>query len=96
MLKWMPKHKFLFEWMEEIKRSRPLNWGQVLPTEVLHKNSAKFLDSKNPLEIVTLIGQHEMLLHPAYATEGGKKKGPLFPPFDTRIKSLPLYDEYIY
>lgn len=91
MINWHPQHPFLWRWMEEISLFPDLHtsWGQKIPTDLVYVNNSWVTDHS-----VNLLGQHLLLMHPAYAIKG-KGKGPLFPPHDLRAPNLPAYDDYI-
>ena len=85
MLNWLPQNLFLYKWMETIKTSSSVNWGQQVPTNLVYSHP-NFVRTG----AVTLWPQHFLLLHPAYGNRWAK--GPMFPPHDLRIREFPNYD----
>lgn len=94
MMNWSKGNKFLFRWMSNYNKYKSRDWGQKLPTELIRKDSNIIKNND-----VTLIPQHDLLVHPAFGhqKEFGylNSKGPLFPPFDLRIQKLPNYDSVL-
>ena len=90
LLNFVAGNKFLeswISWIVEHSQDQPREWGQKVPTEMILSDPERFTGQ------ISLIPQYELLLHPAFATEGGQKKGPMFPPYDFRLPaSFPDYD----
>ncbi len=89
MLNWKRGNAFLFDWLSAAKHVDPVDWGRTLPTELLFYNSSWILDNHVALRL-----HHELLIHPAYANDGGVHKGPLFPPYwmPKKTEDIPNYD----
>lgn len=94
MINWEKGNKFLYVWMENIKKYKPSDWGQKIPTEIIRENPNIIYDYN-----VSLLPQHHLLLHPAFGNQKQfgypKSKGPMFPPYDLRITGKVNYDDMI-
>ena len=91
MLNWEPGNSFLKRWMTELLTAPPVDWGQKVPTSILLHNP-DFVVKMN----VKIVPQHFFLLHPAYALNGGKQKGKMFPPHDFRLENnFPEFDTFL-
>ena len=94
MINWEKGNKFLLNWMKCIKNYKSLDWGQKLPTDII-KNNPKIIEQHN----ISLLPQHHLILHPAFGNQiqfgNPNSKGPMFPPYDLRIKGKVNYDDMI-
>ena len=94
MINWEKGNKFLYRWMENIKIYKSYDWGQKVPTEIIRKNINIIIENE-----ITLIPQHNILLHPAFGNNlqfgYPNSKGPMFPPYDLRISGKVNYDDML-
>lgn len=94
MINWEKGNKFLYTWMENIKKYKSSDWGQKIPTEIIRTNT-NIVTNCN----IILLPQHHLLLHPAFGFNkqfgNPNRKGPMFPPYDLRIVGKINYDDMI-
>ena len=94
MVNWEQGNKFLLEWLKNIQDFQSSDWGQKIPTEIIRKDNNLIKECN-----ITLLPQHHLLLHPAFGNNKQfgypKRKGPMFPPYDLRIKGKVNYDDMI-
>lgn len=92
MLNFEPHHPFIGDWLRHISKldakQTAGDWGQRLPTEMFQSDPGRYSPTLH------MMPQHYLLLHPAFAPDGGRfKKGPMFPPYDFRLPAgFPDYD----
>jgi hypothetical protein len=80
MINWRPQSRFLKLWFEQLSQNPPKDWGQKVPTDIL-----RTVEARSSQIVPTIVPQYFLLLHPAFSSDGGRRKGPMFPPHDFRL-----------